>query len=593
MKKIYTIITLILAAILTLTACGRTSEANYTPHYESPQQEASPNPTQEPPPLPPTHTPTPATYPASNTPPFPSIHVTVADPTIPFNRELWRDATITITGADGLIPETINVPASMRGRGNTSWSSSPDKRPFRLRFDDNPQQMPFSSVAARDWTFLNQHSDYSLMRDATAFTLADMMDGMTVSPFFSFIHVYIDGEYMGLYMNSIQNNDPVPCGDNGRRASLVRNNDPALSDFMLEMCYRGVWNPDLRMGYELFRAGGILYRIRFGRTWAEHNAYVSSFMNDLHDAIIAKDPALFDMINFQSFVDWYIVHELFRDHDAARTSTYMQLRLCEDGRRYLEFGPVWDFDHAAAGSNWQLPAHPYHVWVPYGNPYHDGRYAHIWFYHLLQMPKFYDAVAARFIELRDYYLPNAIEHLMAMSNNNIECFDRNFQRHPVFGTQVMGMSSELVVIDSFRGHLYFLFHWLMIRADWLVGHFNGHSPYFTIEEIQLSPDTNAQAGEVTRPIHLRLETVNSRTTRARLAGYNIYHNGEVLHQGRFGYSYGGEIIFDIPYAIASLDGEITVSISYALLWQATELVPAGEHVPVRPVSLRLRLAGNF
>jgi len=472
----------------------------------------------------------------------------------------------------------------MRGRGNTSWSSSPEKRPFRLRFNDQPQQMPFSSVAARDWTFLNQHSDYSLMRDAIAFTLSDLMNGMTVAPFFSFIHVYIDGEYMGVYMNSIQNNDPTPCGDNGRRASLVRHNTPELSEFMLERCYRGVWNHELRMGYELFRAGDILYRIRFGRTWADHNAYVYNFMSRLHDAIVAQDYAMFDMINFQSFVDWYVVHELFRDHDAARSSSYMQLRLDAYGRRYIELGPVWDFDHAAAGSNWQLPAHPYIVWVPYGNPYYGGRYAHIWFYHLLQMPEFYDAVAARFIELRDYYLPYAIDYVMNIANNNRNCFYRNFERHPIFGTQVMGMSTELVVIDSFEGHLYFLFNWLRIRADWLAGHFNGHSPYFAVEEVHFSAETDAQVGTASRPIHLRLQAQETATTSALLAGYTIYHNGNIVQEGSFASINEGEVIFDIPAVAISHMGEYEVLIHYTLQWQATAIVPDNARgVPIRHV----------
>jgi hypothetical protein len=516
---------------------------------------------------------------------FPSIYITVDNPGLPFNRELWRDVTVTITGADD-IPPTVNVPAAMRGRGNTSWTSSPDKRPFRLRFDRVRQQMPFSSVAARDWTFLSQHADYTLMRAFIGFNLSHEMGGMTVAPFASFIHVYVDDEYMGVYINSSQVNDMVRCGDNGRRASLIRNDNPALSEFMLERCYRGLYN-GLHMGYELFRAGGIQYEIRFGRTWPEHNEYVSHFMTRVHDAIMAQDPAVFDMINFQSFVDWYVIHELFRDHDAGRTSSFMQLRLDENGRRYLELGPVWDFDHAAGNSNWQLPSHPYHVWVPYGNPYHEGRYAHIWFRSLLEMPEFYHAVTERLIEMRDYYLPAMLEYVAAFVDNYIACFRRNFERHPVFNREVMGMSRELTELNNFEEHLYFLFNWLTIRADWLVGYFTGSSPYFYAEAVQFS-DKVVQAGSYVNLIHLNVQRTASRTTSGELTGFMVYHNGSIVAEGRFAQVYGGEIIFGIPNATPYHAGEYTLIILYTKRWQATELMPQGSYAPVRRVATRLQ-----
>ena len=518
---------------------------------------------------------------------FPSIHISVDNPRLPFTRELWRNVTVTITGAEGLIPETTGVPALMRGRGNTSWTSSPDKPPFRLRFDEQPQQMPFSSVAARDWTFLNQHSDFTLMRDFIAFHLSHQMSGMTVSPFASFIHVYVDGEYMGLYLNSIQVSDPVPCGDEGRRTSLVRHNNPARSEFLLERCYRGLYDPELRMGQDLLWVGGVLYRIRFGRTEPAHNEYVRDFMTQVHNAIVAQDPDLFEMVNFQSFVDWYVVHELFRDHDAGRTSSFMQLRLDEDGRRYLELGPVWDFDHAAAGSNWQLPAHPYHVWVPNGNPYDGGRYAHSWFASLMEMPQFYDAVVERFGALQEYYLPNAFAYVSDLVARYEACFQRNFQRHPVFGRAVMDMSRELIGLNNFEEHLHFLFSWLSIRTDWLMGYFTGDSPYFTVEALRFA-DAVASPGDTVRLIHLNVQSTATQTTQAELRGYAIYHNGSRVREGRFDAPDSGEIIFDIPRAAMLNAGTYTVNILYTKQWQATVLMPEDAYAPTRRINTRLR-----
>jgi len=516
---------------------------------------------------------------------FPTMHIRVNNPTLPFNRELWRDVSVSISGAADLIPETINVPALMRGRGNTSWSSSPDKRPFRLRFEETHQQMPFSNATARDWTFLSQHSDYTLLRDYIAFTLSHVMGGMTVAPFAGFMHVYIDGAYMGLYMNSIQVNDAVPCGDNGRRASLVRRNDPTRSEFMLERCYRGFNNPANRVGYELFFVGGVMYEIRFGRAWPEHNAYIRNFMYQVHTGIMLRNAGVFDLINFDSFVDWYVVHELFRDHDAGRTSSFMQLRLDENGRRYLELGPVWDFDHAAAGSNWQLPAHPYIIWVPHGND--AGRYAHQWFTALLEMPEFYNAVAARLREMRDIYLPMVLTHTLEIVEHYIQCFRRNFERHPVFDRAVMGMSRELTALNSFDEHLYFLINWLTIRADWLVGHFHGYSPYLNIEALQFQDATVAVGSDI-RLIHINITPGVSSTTRGEIVAFYLYHNGTRVDEGVLMHLEERSVIFDLPQAALYHAGTYTLYILYTKRWQATEIMPPGAYAPVRRVSTRLR-----
>jgi len=340
----------------------------------------------------------------------------------------------------------------------------------------------------------------------------------------------------------------------------------------------------MRPGRDYVTVNNRHYEIRFGGTSYAHGNYVSDFLTRVDTAILSRSDDLFDLIDFDSFVDWFVVMELFRDHDAGRTSKFMQIRFDADGNRFLEMGPVWDFDHTSAASNWQMPPHPYVVWIPNGHPT-TRRYPNVWYASLMRIPEFREAVAARFIEVRDTFLPRTNAYIQALAYYNADCFNRNFERWPILGTYLLRTPRELIAIDTFAGQVDFLTPWLTTRADWLAGYFNNFTPYLNIEAVQFA-DTTVNRGDDVLLVHLYVHTANTETTTPRLLDYTVMSDGNLLARGTFNEAAQGEIILELRNIQPIRAGEITVLIRYEVSWQ-THLAPEGAAVPTWTVPMQL------
>lgn len=80
-----------------------------------------------------------------------------------------------------------------------------------------------------------------------------------------------------------------------------------------------------------------------------------SFEKILYDAnYMAKWEKTNEVIDMDSFVDYYVINEFFQNYDAGRRSTYLYKSL--GGKMYM--GPVWDFDSAFDNfTNEAMPLH--------------------------------------------------------------------------------------------------------------------------------------------------------------------------------------------------------------------------------------------
>ncbi|MCL2212704.1 MAG: CotH kinase family protein, partial [Oscillospiraceae bacterium] len=456
-----------------------------------------------------------------------------------FNRTDWINVSVTVSNAPA---NSIlnNVQARFRGRGNSSWMAS--KRSFRLRFDNGNVTMPFADHSARDWTFIANHRDKSLMRNYSAYHLASMLDGLNVSPYAQFAHVYFNGVYQGVYMISIHVPEPVHHGTG--RVQTTRNPNPALSEFIIEyqLRYRLLprthmgerLNEDLIEGEDWFTLhGNRSYRIRYGGTTPAHNQYVESFIWRVDNAIMGRNMAtLRNIVCIDSFVDFYVMQELFRDADTARASIFMQI-IGTGANRRLVMGPVWDFDHAAGGSVLLLPSHPYHVFVTNGTPVdtqgtslnpRPGTYYCPWFRSLMLIPEFRAMVSARFIQVRDQFLPQTTAHLLGLRNQFSACFNRNFSHWNITPSQNWACNPPVISWNihnsiGHRGQVEWLSGWLTIRAAYLAGYYNNQSPYF-------APVSHTSAMTVNRGATANIFNIDLRAgslpSHIRSLGFNSY-----------------------------------------------------------------------
>ena len=380
---------------------------------------------------------------------FPSIHITFD---MHVERNTWKDATVTITGTEEA-HAFENAEARIRGRGNTSWQmgywtwgANPvwerSKQPFRLRFNPTVSMLD-SGYEARDWTFIANLSDLSLMRNYSAYHLASLLDGMDYAPFARFVHVYFDSRgqthYRGLYMLCVQLSEVME-----HRVDLRGDPDPASSEYLIQMCMRADWHDGV-YGEDFITVNTRHYEIPFPRgndLSADHIDYVRDFLTKIDTAIFATDEAVFEYIDLDSFIDFFIVQELYKNPDIHFSSVWMQLKGEGEDRR-LHIGPVWDFDLAAGNAYHQGQHFQGEVRLPPGiesYEYGYGPYGHFasvfnqWYRYLMEQPRFQEALV---------------------------------QRWPYLGYDLWPNPEAVVEIDTFMGQVEYLIDFLERRAAWL------------------------------------------------------------------------------------------------------------------------------
>ena len=125
-------------------------------------------------------------------------------------------------------------------------------------------------------------------------------------------------------------------------------------------------------------------------------------------------------IDVDSFVDYFIINEFFKNTDAGIFSTYLH----KDYGEKIKAGPVWDFDSAMGNST--------HLF-----PYYDETGFYMpqtaWFSELLKDKKFVNQVISRYHQLRLTYLSD--DYLIQQIDDYVselgEAIERNFEKWPV------------------------------------------------------------------------------------------------------------------------------------------------------------------
>lgn len=132
---------------------------------------------------------------------------------------------------------------------------------------------------------------------------------------------------------------------------------------------------------------------------APQKEYIANYLDEFETALLtdnfATDTRTYtNYIDLSSFVDFFLLNELFRNVDAYRLSTFLQKD--RDGK--LAMGPIWDLDIAYDNGN-RIPIDD---WViNYNNHVTDDAWmVHFWWPRLMQDPQFKAAVKARWNALR-------------------------------------------------------------------------------------------------------------------------------------------------------------------------------------------------
>jgi len=389
---------------------------------------------------------------------FPSLHITIPEHPFQQERAHWqRGGSLTLRTSPEFSFYSADV--RIRGRGNSTWRDGSEKRPLRIRFE-TPQTFLDFHNPHRDWILIAELFDRSLFRNYAAFHLAGQLTSMHWIPYSRFVHLYINGEYYGVYHLTDER-------DNSR-LNLIFDPDPTISEYFLELNGQTqLWRADeFQEGEDYFFVGVRPYEMRWPNNDLNgHLQYAQDFLQQISTAFITQDKnAIVRLIDIPSFIDFYLVQELFMNADIAMFSVFMQIRGQGENRR-LYMGPVWDFDQSSG--NVETVEWPTGRWV---------ELHHYWFRNFLAIPEFRNLTAERWNEVKQTYLPQTINRINYLATTYEYCFLRNFTRFPnIFegGADWNWINSRTVRnINNFQGQVEFLTEFLTTRAQWMTNFLN-------------------------------------------------------------------------------------------------------------------------
>jgi len=212
-----------------------------------------------------------------------------------------------------------------------------------------------------------------------------------------------------------------------------------------------------------------------------HLEYLHDFVLTVNEAVHSRNyEDIAALIDISSFVDFYILNELYKNIDIGKYSVFMQIR-GQGGDRRLYYGPVWDFDRAAG--NGIYGDRPERIYAAVHN---------IWFRELIETPEIFEIIAERWNELRDGAFVQTLEHIEYFASYYENAFLRNFERYKLFAGQppswmTGNLSHKTIGIISFQGQTEYLVKWLGARIVWLDDFFNGRpvdwNDYWWHEEV--------------------------------------------------------------------------------------------------------------
>ena len=217
----------------------------------------------------------------------------------------------------------------IRGRGNSTWKTTlTQKKPYLLKLDE--EMSLFGFPAARKWVLMANAPDRCMLRNFYAEHLAHTVwDGQRWSPSSTFITLFLNGKYMGLY--GLTEKPEIAFGrvefeGEGFLAEIDSHERP----------------------YKFLDKHGVRFSIRQPKSTIENYQRWEAKILELEEVLYSEDykgengwRKYFDE---SSFIDWYLLTEFSKNYDARFYNSVFMNYDYATGK--LCMGPAWDHDIA-------------------------------------------------------------------------------------------------------------------------------------------------------------------------------------------------------------------------------------------------------
>jgi hypothetical protein len=370
------------------------------------------------------------------------------------------------------------LPAEFRGRGNGSWSENDGtgKRGYRIKFQSKialfggPKSKHYALVACTN-AGGNGGGDKTMMQNALAYGLGrEVFDGIEYTTRSYFVDIYVNGKFRGVYVLA-----EIVRVEEGR---VDIESEYGVNDTGYLIEYDSYATTEGPIGVYYFEASKQLQHpftvkspdpddyAENGLTeaqWKNQVAWIKAQTEALMTAIFNRDYAAFSALaDVDSFVDTYLLHELFKNVDTGWSSLFLYKK--PGGKFYM--GSPWDFDMSANTTRGDRSVQNLYVaGTGAGSCIAASPHTHSEMFHALyNTPGFYNAAVQRWKALS----PKITAYInKTLSPEAIESYrfamGRNFKNFPVYGygnSQSAAEAGWVLKVNELK-------NWLLGRTDWL------------------------------------------------------------------------------------------------------------------------------
>ncbi len=274
--------------------------------------------------------------------PLVSVALTDPDPTknsfdyLHANKDNSVKATVNLVDGSDAANDIVDASATIKGRGNHTWTL--DKRPYQLKFTTAVPVLGMQP--SRTWVLLANHQDPSLLRNKISYDLANDF-GLAYSPESRFVDLEINGEYLGNYL-LVEKTEVGPT-----RVALTDDHGVLLElDYIHGAAEPHFFLTDRNKTLFVLKDATLGVSDVLNPTVAAAYEEIKADVNALETELYAPAPdwqKISSLIDVDSFVKYYFIHELTENYDFDRSSVYFYKNGPTDK---LHAGPVWDMDVA-------------------------------------------------------------------------------------------------------------------------------------------------------------------------------------------------------------------------------------------------------
>lgn len=338
------------------------------------------------------------------------------------SREIYVKCGITVSNTEKKFL-LDNEPAKVKGRGNTSWQNN--KKPYNIKFD-NPVDL-FGNGAAKRWSIISNHTDYSLIRNYLAYSVGAEFSKLGGIGQIQFVDLYVNGQYDGVYMIC----EHIEIDENRINISTSTDLD---TGYIIELDGRGEG--------DCFAVDNKYYAMKAPDDYTkEQKNYIGMYVLDCVNALKAGDwERITSLIDVESFAESYIIHETHKSCDAGYASFY----LIKDKGGKIQSGPMWDFDRSLGNVyNKAGSMDPNALLASHENK---------WYEELLKHEEFVQLVSEKLAEYAPI-MEETYKKCFDYAEAHKDSFVRNDTRWGILGKDLYPNPSNLVKIKTWQGQV--------------------------------------------------------------------------------------------------------------------------------------------